>query len=408
MTNYQALKNFERANVEATKGTHMAPTFKGFLGCVQIKIFSSVMLECASTLEGIQCFSPINCLTKQCKSAIAQIIVDGLKDIIEKAKQKRWNGKLKISMKTQNTIDPYLAAIYNTYSIASGLTDPYCDSSVSVKRLVKFAIDSTYIAEGEEDCCKLEVVLHDDMSVVLFIWKKFMGSDVHVFMRHNKTTWNLEATHGSKFDIEYDTVCQTMKNNNVEMDKVVGWPIERKSIKELLSETSLKKEGKLSMLSKETYKWMKRVPEQYLNGMEIDLEQVDKSNSTLLHHLADLNEFKNMKRILNNIQNIDPIDSFGSTPLHRACTSSSFETAKLLIEHGANVNFVTKNGDSPLMLLAKNKKHSFSLLKMLFEYNANKSITNNDGMRAIDIAILTNGKDWLKKMLFPKQRTNIY
>jgi hypothetical protein len=70
----QALKDLERANYEATKGIHMAPTFRGLLGCIQIKKNSSVMLECASSLNGIPCFSPLNCLTEEAKGSIENII----------------------------------------------------------------------------------------------------------------------------------------------------------------------------------------------------------------------------------------------------------------------------------------------------------------------------------------------
>ena len=58
----QALKLFEKCEYEATKGIHMAPSFPGTLCCVQMRIFSGVMIECASNLDGIKCFVPIHCL----------------------------------------------------------------------------------------------------------------------------------------------------------------------------------------------------------------------------------------------------------------------------------------------------------------------------------------------------------
>ena len=42
---FKAMENFKKAENEARRGSHMAPTFQGVLSCIQIKIFSSVMLE---------------------------------------------------------------------------------------------------------------------------------------------------------------------------------------------------------------------------------------------------------------------------------------------------------------------------------------------------------------------------
>jgi hypothetical protein len=106
------MDNFEKARDEATRGTHMAPTFQGFLGCVQIKIFSSVMLECASHLEGIPCFVPIHCLDVNSKQVVEEIITTGLSTIMKRAETKKWNGRKVISQKTQDIIDPFLASLY--------------------------------------------------------------------------------------------------------------------------------------------------------------------------------------------------------------------------------------------------------------------------------------------------------
>ena len=74
------------------------------------------------------------------------------------------------SLKTQNIIDPFLSALYNTYSLSADLTYPYEERTLP--QSLKFTIDITYIAEGEEDSCKLEVLIHADMDIVLFCWKK--------------------------------------------------------------------------------------------------------------------------------------------------------------------------------------------------------------------------------------------
>ena len=156
-----------------------------------------------------------------------------------------------------------------------------------------------------------------------------------------------------------------MKTNGIEMNKLVGWPVERKSIQDLLTEIVHVKRGSFKKICNKTYKWIERVPEQYLHCMEIDFDKAANEGLTLLHALADIDEFQNMERLMGKIKNVDPTDKSGRTPLHKACMNVSFSAAKLLIRHGANVNALTQKGNSPLMLLARNKKQSISLHQIL-------------------------------------------
>ena len=397
----KALKHFEKANFEALRGIHMAPTFKGLLGCVQIMIFSSVMLECASSLDGINCFVPIHCLSDEAKISVEKIIAGGLQTILKKAQTRQWNGKLKISPKTQNIIDPYLASLYNTYSLAASLTDPYQDCTRPIQEIVQFTIDTNFIPEGRNDSCKLEVLLHDDINIIIFAWKEFLGNGLRALMRHNRTTWNFDASHGSRFDISYHLLENKMLLDKSEMEKTVGWPSERIDICELMVEIKQKKNGKIKQLSRSTYKWMKQVPEQYLKCMDIDLDETDDKGRTLLHYLAKINDYKNMGCVMGKVKYIDAFDENNWTPLHKACSAGSFKAAKFLIQQGANVNNLTSNGDSPLMLLAKNKKHDLDLIKLLLEFNAKRHLENNDRMRAFDIATMSNAEEQVKQLLRP-------
>ena len=380
----------------------MAPTFKGLLGCVQIMIFSSVMLECASSLNGIYCFVPIHCLSEESKISVEKIIAGGLQTILKKAQTRQWNGKLKICPKTQNIIDPYLAALYNTYSLAASLTDQYQDCSLPIQETVKFTIDTNYLPEGRNDSCKLEVVLHDQLNIIIFAWKELLGKGLQAVMRHSRTTWNFDASHGSRFDISYNLLENKMLLNNSELDKTVGWPVERMDICELMFEIKQKKHGKIKQLSRSTYKWMKQVPEQYLSCMDIDLDEADTKGRTLLHYLAKINDYKNMECVMGKVNYIDSIDNNYFTPLHKACSAGSYKAAKFLIENGADVNLLTSNGDSPLMLLATNNKHDVTLIKLLLEFNAKRYFENNDRMRAIDIATMNNADEQVKHLLKPR------
>lgn len=379
----------------------MAPTFKGLLGCVQIMIFSSVMLECASSLDGIYCFVPIHCLSEESKISVEKIIAGGLHTILKKAKTRQWNGKLKISPKTQNVIDPYLASLYNTYSLAASLTDPYQDCSIPIQEIVQFTIDTNFIPEGRNDSCKLEVLLHDDNNIIIFAWKEFLDNGMRVLMRHNRTTWNFDASHSSRFDISYNWLENKMLQDESEMEKTVGWPSERMDIRDLKFEIKQKKHGKIKQLSRSTYKWMMQVPEQYLKCMDIDLDEADTKGRTLLHYLARINDYKNMNCIMGKVKYIDAFDDNHWTPLHRACSAGSFKAAKFLVRNGANVNHLTSDGNSPLMLLAKNKKNDLNLIKLLLECNAKRHIENIDRMRAIDIATMNNAEEKVKQLLKP-------
>ena len=397
----KALSYFEKAEYEATKGIHMSPTFQGALSCIQIKIFSSVMLECASNLDGIPCFIPIHCLTSVSKSKIEKIITAGLSTIMKRAETSKWYRRTGISSKNQDIIDPFLACLYNTYSLSACLTDPYQDCTLPTPDLIEFTINVTYISEGEQDNLKLEVLLHDDIEVVLFVWKEFHGYGVYVFLRYQKNTWNFAVTNGNLYTIKYNVVDNTMSIGAGELEKQVGWPTERMSVSKLIEEAQSKLKQKMKSLSYDTYKWIKKIPVQYLNSMDLNLDEEGDDGVTLLHVLAEGNERKGIRYLIDKIKNIDPRDTMGQTPLHKACLRSNFKTAKFLIENGADVNGITEKGDSPLTILAAQKEQDMSLLKMLLDNNANIHHQNNDHMRAIDFVRQSNRKKEVLKLLKP-------
>lgn len=401
ITLFQALKLFEKCEYEATRGIHMAPTFRGVLSCVQMSVFSRVMIECASNLESIPCFVPLHCLTSKTKHTVQRIITEGLSTITNKAESKKWNGKRTITSKMQNVIDPFLAALYNTYSLSAGLTDPYKDGTLAVPDTVRFKIDITFISEGEEDSCKLEVLLHDDLEIVVYAWKEFRRYGHFVCLRYEKTTWNLCIKNGNRLQIEYNILENEMSTPAGKMNKIVGWPKQRMSVSKMIEEVSLNKTRKLKTLSKSTYKWIKKVPSQYLDAMNVNLDEVTKDGNTLLHVLADLKDSKYVKWVIDKIRNVDQYDSFGQTPLHRACAASNLKVAKLLLQHGANVNAVRRNGDTPLMVLLGHQKQDSSFIKMLLDFNARRDIENNDNMRAVDLARITNSTDDVIELLHP-------
>ena len=276
----------------------MSPTFQGVLRCVQIKVFASVMIGCASTLDGIPCFVPIHCLSLDAKNKIETIIREGLSLIMKKAETRKWNGKKTISAANQNIIDPYLASLYNTYSLSASLTDPYQDCASPPPDRTKFTVDVTYIPEGENDNCKLEVLLHDDCEIVIFAWKEFRKQGTFAFFRHMKTTWTMDVTNGNLFTLDYCLSSNRMSSGSGELEKTVGWPLQRLSLAEMFEEAKSKLECKKKQLSHNTYEWIFKIPIQYLSSMDIDLDQANDNGTTLLHLISQLNEPKSLRNTI--------------------------------------------------------------------------------------------------------------
>ena len=378
----------------------MSPSFVSVLKCVQIRIFSSVMLETYSTLDGIKCFVPIYCLPESKKKIVEKIITQGLGTMLKRAETKKWNGKRAISSRKQNIIDPYLSALYNIYSLSACLTDPYLDSSIPSPDRVKFTINVSYIPEGENDSCRLEIILHSLLDVFIFAWKEFSKENTFVFLRRSKVTWILNTTNGNSYDIEYNVKENRMGTCEGELERRIGWPRERMDIAEMIDEAIARKESNTTQLNRKTYKWIKRVPHLYLKSMELNLDE-KKDGLSLLHVLADLDDVKRTACIIDKINDLDPVDPIGQTPLHRACLNSSFKVAKLLIESGANVNAVTDNLESPLTILAKMKQQDMQLIRMLLRHNARRQHENGEHMRAVDILRMTGQRKELIELLKP-------
>lgn len=126
----------------------MAPDFEGKLRCYQLEMISNILLQCASEIEGVNCFLPVHLLPAKKKNTIRTILEKGLSEIIVHAEQKTFLGQSRITQQRQDQLDPYLAGFYNSYSIASNFTQPYQDK---IPDEILFSVNSNFIAEGEED-----------------------------------------------------------------------------------------------------------------------------------------------------------------------------------------------------------------------------------------------------------------
>ena len=136
----------------------MSPTFDKTLNCLQIEIFAKVLLLSSANIKGVKCFVPMHFLSQEKKEKVKAVISEGLSKMLTRAESTKWNGKRSISKRKQNLIDPYLGALFNMYSFASGLTNPYVDCSLPPPNKIRFTIDVEYIPEGESDNCSLEIL----------------------------------------------------------------------------------------------------------------------------------------------------------------------------------------------------------------------------------------------------------
>ena len=380
----------------------MSPNFDRVLKCLQIEIFSKVLLVCASTIKGEKCFVPIHFLTNDKKQKVQRIILEGMSKMLKRAETMKWNGKRSISVRKQNKIDPYLRTLYNSYSVASGLTNPYVDCSLPPPDKISFTIDVEYIPEGENDNCSLEILLHPSVpDIVLFIWKEFEKNNTIVKVRLSKVTWIINASNGNLYDIIYDVKQNRMATFSGELDRIIGWPHHRMNIEDMIKEARKKKEGSNNQLRKSTYRWLKKLPLLYLQNMEIDLDHQDIDGIGLIHALADLDDLESILCIIEKIRDVDAVDSFGQTALHHCCIHGSFQVAKLLVQKGAQVNKLTDDMESPLTILATHKKQDKSLLKLLLQKNARRCYENKEKMRAVDIFRNISKDEEIIKLLKP-------
>ena len=75
---------------------------------------------------------------------------------------------------------------------------------------------------------------------------------------------------------------------------------------------------------------------------------------------------------------------------------------KILIQNGADVNAVTKDGNTPLTLAVGK---GFQILKLLLSYDVDTEQSNNENMRAIDIAKQKKADKQIIALLHPHQIT---
>lgn len=80
------------------------------------------------------------------------------------------------------------------------------------------------------------------------------------------------------------------------------------------------------------------------------------------------------------LKNVD-----GNTALWNACFGQDYSCVELLVKAGIKLNSMNDNGVTALMYSASAGKED--MVKLLLEFEADKSLENLDGFKAIDLAV---------------------
>ena len=343
-------------------------------------------------------FLPIHILPRRKKKAIAKLLKDGLDDIVDRAKQKTFWGKISVNLKKQNEIDPYLCHFYPVYSLVANLTNPY---HKQMPEILSFTIDLTYIPEGEDDKVQVDLLLNPEPHEIFYAWKTFEESYKVLHLRRKMILWILKAYQGNIFHFDYISAKNNLICHEATLDKVVGWPQEKKEIGDYFTDL-LNEEKLLHPFNLTVPKWFAKCSNQYLRDLGCDININCEKGKTLLHFAARFKDSKHLRSLLTKFPTVNILDFKGKSPLHEACSYGNFHTAELLLSSGADPNApIPSSGVTCLMLAAMRKRANEKLVKLLLRFNALTDAEDINGMWAVDYARQVDKNSCLLKLLHP-------
>ena len=246
-----------------------------------------------------------------------------------------------------------------------------------------------YVPEGEEDLVRIELLLHPMKNVFLFIWKTFEKNDQAIFIRYKKVTWKLMVDNSCIFQFEFCTSNNVLSSKESPLEKIVGWPEQKHLFQTILNSSHMTKVAQNRYNTNKIndfLKWFSKTSKDYLDEMNMDVEQPLECGRTLLHYAARMENTAYLKALIHKFQSVDVIDAENNTPLHVACAWGNYNSMKILLEANANANLINSNGFTCLMIISKRKIQDTKLIKLLLKNYASCDMENKDGMRAIDYA----------------------
>jgi ankyrin repeat protein len=141
--------------------------------------------------------------------------------------------------------------------------------------------------------------------------------------------------------------------------------------------------------------WM----EDLLRFKNINLDAVDIDNKTALYLACTINQFDNVKILINVGANPNIQCKDGSTALMRAIQKSYVDIVNLLLSYdNIQVNLQNELGETALMYAVERK--SLTIIKKLMEYGTDPDIKNESGKTAYDYA---NGSQEIIELLSIKK-----
>lgn len=116
-----------------------------------------------------------------------------------------------------------------------------------------------------------------------------------------------------------------------------------------------------------------------------------KSNRSILHRVAELNNHELLSYMLAAGLDPDATDDNSNTPLHLAVKHAQYsESIDPLIAANANPNAVNKDGNTPLHVAAGNLGATHVIIESLIKANADVRAVNNNGETPLDLAAKIN------------------
>ena len=105
----------------------------------------------------------------------------------------------------------------------------------------------------------------------------------------------------------------------------------------------------------------------------------------LFYKIVDLDEV-NAIRMIDSIKNINYQDVNGYSYLHAAVQSGSIRIVQELINNGAEINIKDKFGKTPLMVAIAGYADDVSIINLLLDNGADKSMKANSGVSCMNLA----------------------
>lgn len=136
-----------------------------------------------------------------------------------------------------------------------------------------------------------------------------------------------------------------------------------------------------------------------LSQVAIHISEIDSKtefHSTPLHFAVLTGNVATAAFLIDSKQElVNRENRYGETPLHWACKEANVEVVTLLIDSGADVNCIDTDGNSPLHWAAEYDRDDIA--QVLFLHGTKANTKNTDHKTALDVAIESGSKRYLKK-----------